>query len=185
MPVQIGTVTHPFSDPTGLLSDCHRRIENFLGVLKSVADNCDRELTDEAHASLGNALQYFREAAPKHTADEEESLFPRLRALADAELAAALGRLDDLEKDHRWAEVQHATVERLGHKYWENRRLSPDDAQIFRNAVHQLQNMYRRHIDVEDLEIFPAAARVLCPELKSEIAQEMAARRSLQSTTAR
>jgi len=27
MPVQIGAVIHNFSDPTGLLSDCHRRIE--------------------------------------------------------------------------------------------------------------------------------------------------------------
>ena len=31
MPVQIGTETHNFSDPTGLLRDCHRRIEMFLG----------------------------------------------------------------------------------------------------------------------------------------------------------
>jgi hypothetical protein len=27
MPVQIGAKAHTFSDPTGLLSDCHRRIE--------------------------------------------------------------------------------------------------------------------------------------------------------------
>ncbi len=30
MPVQIGAQAHNFSDPTGLLSDCHRRIEMFL-----------------------------------------------------------------------------------------------------------------------------------------------------------
>ena len=30
MPVQIGAQSHSFSDPTGLLSDCHRRIEMFL-----------------------------------------------------------------------------------------------------------------------------------------------------------
>jgi hypothetical protein len=34
MPVQIGAKTHNFSDPTGLLSDCHRRIEMFLGVAR-------------------------------------------------------------------------------------------------------------------------------------------------------
>lgn len=34
MPVQIGAPGYNFSDPTGLLSDCHRRIEMFLRVLR-------------------------------------------------------------------------------------------------------------------------------------------------------
>jgi hypothetical protein len=37
MPVQIGTETHNFSDPTGLLTDCHRRIEMFLAALERIA----------------------------------------------------------------------------------------------------------------------------------------------------
>ena len=36
MPVQIGAQTHNFTDPTGLLSDCHRRVEMFLGTLVAV-----------------------------------------------------------------------------------------------------------------------------------------------------
>lgn len=78
MPVQIGAHAHSFSDPTGLLSDCHRRIKMFLGSLQHVAEVIDRPLTDDARAALESALRYFRESAPKHTADEEESLFPRL-----------------------------------------------------------------------------------------------------------
>jgi len=78
MPVQIGAPAHNFSDPTGLLSDCHRRIEMFLRVLEGVALVIDRPLTGESRSALESALRYFREAAPKHTADEEESLFPRL-----------------------------------------------------------------------------------------------------------
>jgi len=42
MPVQIGAKTHPFSDPTGLLSDCHRRIETSLGALEGVASVIDQ-----------------------------------------------------------------------------------------------------------------------------------------------
>jgi hypothetical protein len=42
MPVQIGAKGHSFSDPTGLLSDCQRRIEMFLGSLQRVADVIDR-----------------------------------------------------------------------------------------------------------------------------------------------
>ena len=38
-------------------------------------------MTEETRVALESALRYFREAAPKHTADEEESLFPRLRQM--------------------------------------------------------------------------------------------------------
>jgi hemerythrin superfamily protein len=89
MPVQIGAETHDFSEPTGLLSDCHRRIEMFLGSLQRVSEFVDRPLTSQARAALESALPYFQEAAPKHTADEEESLFPRLRQIP-AEQAGVL-----------------------------------------------------------------------------------------------
>lgn len=76
MPIQIGVKTHSFSDPTGLLSDCHRRIEMFLSVLEAIAAVIDRPASEETRQSLESALQYFDQAAPKHTADEEVSLFP-------------------------------------------------------------------------------------------------------------
>ena len=74
MPVQIGAPTHNFTDPTGLLSDCHRRVEMFLGTLEAVANVIDRPATEESRRALESALRYFAQAAPKHTADEEESL---------------------------------------------------------------------------------------------------------------
>ena len=56
MPVQIGAPTHDFSDPTGLLSDCHRRIEMFLGSLDAVARVIDRPLADEASSDARFSL---------------------------------------------------------------------------------------------------------------------------------
>lgn len=181
MPVQIGSTAHSFANPTGLLSDCHRRVEMFIGSLKVVADTSGQELTQETRRSLDLALRYFRDAAPKHTADEEESLFPRLRQLANPEVKAALDRMDALESDHRWAEPLHSEVERLGGKYLDQGRLSPDDAQVFRDSVHQLYGMYRSHIEMEDREVFPIADRVLPADWKAEIAREMAARRGVKA----
>src|SRR5690348_4601042 len=100
MPVQIGAKAHNFSNPTGLLSDCHRRIEMLLGALQAVAKTIGQPLTEETAQALTAALRYFREAAPKHTADEEESLFPRLRNVNDPGAQAALAQLEQLEKDH-------------------------------------------------------------------------------------
>ena len=101
MPVQIGAKAYSFSEPTGLLSDCHRRIEMFMGSLERLSRLIDRQLEDNARAALDSALRYFREAAPKHTADEEQSLFPRLRQLQHPEVQAAIGTLEPLEKEHR------------------------------------------------------------------------------------
>ena len=82
MPVQIGSKASDFSDPTGLMSDCHRRIEMFLTALRAVGDCDGRQLAEDERRALDAALRYFCEAAPKHNADEEESLFPRLRPCA-------------------------------------------------------------------------------------------------------
>jgi Hemerythrin HHE cation binding domain len=89
MPVQIGATAHNFTDPTGLLSDCHRRVEMFLGMLVRVAEVIDRPATEETSRALESALRYFAQAAPKHTADEEQSLFPRLRRIDDPEIRPA------------------------------------------------------------------------------------------------
>src|ERR1700694_2567703 len=96
MPIQIGQKESDFTDPLGLLSDCHRRIEHFLAVLIRLCDKAQGGPLDaEREDLLKKALAYFRNAAPKHTADEEHSLFPRLRASAASE--APLARLAELE----------------------------------------------------------------------------------------
>lgn len=177
MPVQIGAKTHAFTDPTDLLSDCHRRIEMFLGSLESVSRVIDQPPDSETRAALENALRYFREAAPKHTADEEHSLFPRLRGQRNSELESALAQLDHLEGDHRWAEQHHAEVENLGQEYLSDGGLSIEEVGSFRTAVTELSSMYKRHIAMEDEVLFPLAARVLSADEKSAIAAEMAGRR--------
>ncbi len=179
MPVQIGAVAHNFSDPTGLLSDCHRRIEMFLGSLDAIAKVIDSPLTDETRRALDSALRYFREAAPKHTADEEESLFPRLRQVSHPDVQLALATLDELENDHRWAAPLHAEVEILGQRYLSEGSLSAREAEEFREAVAKLTSMYQQHISVEDDVVFPMAAQLLSRAERAAIADEMASRRKV------
>src|SRR5204863_20792 len=72
MPIRIGQpVDHSFDEPLGLLSDCHRRIEYFLHVLLTLADQPSHTLTREQKMQAEEALWYFETAAPRHTADEE------------------------------------------------------------------------------------------------------------------
>jgi len=183
MPVQIGAKTHNFTDPTGLLSDCHRRVEMFLGTLTAVSDVIDRPATEETSRALESALRYFGQAAPKHTADEEESLFPRLRQIEHPEVESAFSRLEQLEEEHRWAAPLHAEVERIGTQYLSTGSLSSSEVEEFRKAVASLASMYKQHIGVEDELVFPLAARLLSDADKSAIADEMAGRRKVRLVT--
>jgi len=183
MPVQIGAKSHNFTDPTGLLSDCHRRVETFLGMLTAVAERIDQPITEETRGALESALRYFGQAAPKHTADEEASLFPRLRQIDHPEIQSAFAKLDKLEADHRWAEPVHAEVERIGVHYLETGELPAAEVQLFRSSVASLVSMYKQHINVEEELIFPLATRLLSDGEKSAIAHEMAERRQVKLVT--
>ena len=177
MPVQIGAKAHSFSEPTGLLSDCHRRIEMFLGSLQQAAALLDHPLETEARSALEAALRYFRDAAPKHTADEEESLFPRLRQMRNAELESAIKALDPLEQEHERADALHREVDELGRKYLNGDDLTSDEVKRFRTAVAELASIYIDHIKIEDEVVFPIAGKLLPADEKAAIAQEMAQRR--------
>jgi iron-sulfur cluster repair protein YtfE (RIC family) len=177
MPVQIGVSVHDFSHPTGLLSDCHRRIELFIDLLEAVGQVIDQPAADKTKRTLEAALRYFREAAPTHTADEEESLFPRLRCVKDPDAQAALAKLDQLEKDHQSAGPLHAEAERLGQLYLSRGILSSAEAGEFRIAIATLKSMYRQHISIEDQVVFPVAAALLPQSDQVVIGEEMAARR--------
>lgn len=182
MAVQIGQKPeHGFTEPLGLLTDCHRRIERFLNVLARVADEVrGAEMNAEQKQAFIAALQYFRDAAPKHTADEERSLFPRLRAARGAEVEAALAEVDRLEADHVRADRLHHEVDELGCAWIRNGRLPAQSAERLCTLTRKLQDIYAAHIELEDTRVFPLAARVLLAEDEQQaIGREMAARRNV------
>ena len=179
MPIVIGAKQESdFGDPIGMLGDCHRRIERFLSVLVRVAgERNGAEMTSEERVSFDNALRYFREAAPNHTADEEESLFPRLRESNDERLRNMIGKMEALEQEHRGADRLHRKVDELGGRWLEVGRLEAAQAEGLRAALAGLDSMYRSHIRTEDTELFPTAAAALSDEQRRVIGTEMRNRR--------
>lgn len=179
MPVQIGAKQESGpDDPTGWLSDCHRRIERFLSVLVTVTEQATGgALTEPQRIAFENALRYFRDAAPKHTADEEESLFPRLRKIDAADLHDALDLVTGLEQDHRTAEAMHAEVDRLGVQWLTGGHWGDEQAARLAELLKGLTRMYAQHIDIEDNQVFPAAKRLLPDAERIAAGREMAARR--------
>ncbi len=181
MPVTIGAKPPgDFSNPIELLSDCHRRIERFLAVLVRVAaEGNGGEMTGEQRREWEQALDYFRNAAPRHTADEEESLFPRLRHAEQAEARKAFAAMQELETEHGQATEWHARVDEIGTRWLRENKLTSDDTDCLKEALDQLSELYRHHIAIEDLNVFPIASAALSSEEKADIGREMARRRGL------
>ena len=136
MPVTIGATASTFTNPIGLLSDCHRRIDRFLKTLQTIAnEKRGRPLDAEYRRALEIALKYFREAAPKHTADEEEDLFPALRSLGQART------LNSLEPDRQARERSqsgrkwHRECDEIGRRWLRDDGLCPAGCGAIRNAL--------------------------------------------------
>jgi hemerythrin-like domain-containing protein len=182
MPIQIGEKPSPtFAQPLALMSDCHRRVEKFLQALVIATEQAQGgPLNDLQREGLQSALRYFREAAPRHTADEEESLFPRMRQCSSEEVALALAKIDALEADHVVAKAAHAIVERHGDLWLEQGTLGKEETAELLRELRKLQGIYGRHIAVEDNDIFPLAQRVLKSNELAEVGREMAERRGQQ-----
>jgi hemerythrin-like domain-containing protein len=163
-----------------VLGDCHRRIERFLRVLIVVTEQAHGgELNAELREALEIALRYFREAAPKNTADEEDSLFPQLRVCGHPEATQVLTVLEGLEHDHDAATQGHAEIERLGRRWLHDGRLSPNDTEQLASQLRTLEAIYTRHIAVEDGDLFPLARRVLTPAALAALGRAMALRHGL------
>jgi hemerythrin-like domain-containing protein len=177
MGIQIGAKPDSgFDDPIGMLQDCHRRIEQFLHILCLVVDRAPgRPLTSEERAAVESALHYFRVGGRRHTADEEESLFPRMRA--DEAAAGAVGEIDALEADHREANELHDAVDKLYSVWAEGQPLSPEEEGRLRASMQRLKHLYDGHIKVEENLVFPAASKALDRETIASIGEEFRERR--------
>ncbi len=177
MGIQIGAKPDSgFDDPIGMLKDCHRRIEQFLHVLCLVVERAPgRQLSEEEHAAVQSALNYFRVGGQRHTADEEMSLFPRMQKEESA--AGALKEIEALEADHREADELHLAVDKLYAAWSEGRPLSSEDEQRLRAATQRLKQLYEGHIKIEENLVFPHAAASMDAETIAAIGEEFRERR--------
>lgn len=180
MPILIGEKPGPdFRDPLGLLADCHRRIEKFLKILGTVTHHVQGARLDaEQYQALDVALRYFRESAPKHAADEEESLFPRM--LSNTRNAGeATSLIKGLDEDHRGLNELHKQIDDLGRRWLAADRLTSPEIARFAGLIAEVREVYARHISQEESELYPLAASLLEADDFEAIAAEMAQRRGL------
>lgn len=177
MTVSIGAkLDSGFEDPIGMLTDCHRRIQRFLFVLVTVFERAkDRSLTFDEILPLKSALRYFREGGQRHTADEEESLFPRLFAVGDTSTCDAIR---SLEGEHEDAARLHEIVEAALEDWIAGGAvLSASSKDRLAQSLKRLQELYDAHIHFEEGTVFPRAQELLDQDAIRVIGDEFRLRR--------
>ena len=155
--------------PFELLYACHDKVRRFSALAGALSTHVSANGVDsEARTAASNILRYFELALPNHHADEEEDIFPALRALADSTLNAAIDAILD----------EHCTLARLWQQVrpWLNQIADgrrPDATPL---ALANFVTAYPAHAAREEREIFPALNR-LAPAEVERLAARMRARR--------
>ena len=163
------------TDPLEKLHACHGRIEEQLQTLETMARRLSAGIPDRAAESAAKAvMRYFDTTGAQHHRDEDEDLFPLLRARA-----AAVGRIevaagiDELEREHATLEAQWRRLrEALGAV-----AALREDACIDAGDAERFAWLYRRHMDREAQLVLPFARETLGTGERAELGARMAARR--------
>lgn len=162
--------------PLEMLSACHGRVQTQCETLQRLCEHLPRHGADSAAVQAAEAvLRYFRQAAPHHHADEEADLFPALLDAARGTDHADVRRLTrSLIEDHRaleglWQRLE-GELERLR---------AGDAAALARETVSAFVAAYTQHIEREESELLPLAARLLDAAALTRVGSAMRERRGI------
>lgn len=143
-----------------MLRNSHRKLRERLDELSAAVGG---EVGERERDVVDGVLGFFERAVARHEADEEASLFPRLRG--QAELEALCAALAEEHGKQAWL------AEELG------RALDAGDVATMRRVTDELVASYQHHLAREDDELFPAAERLLDEDARAEMLAEMDRRR--------
>ena len=165
-----------FEAPLEMLSACHHRIERQCATLRRLAPHLAAHGADvEARTAAAGVLRYFETSGQQHHTDEEEDLFPALiESMAGSDAVCLRALTDRLTADHReldahWRRVRTALI----------RVVAGDGGALPAPDVDALVGLYAQHIECEERELLPMAARLLSDDALQQIGRAMRERRGI------
>jgi iron-sulfur cluster repair protein YtfE (RIC family) len=161
------------SDPVEHLLACHGRIRQFVAIAARLA-RVEEASTDEVADAARSVERFFRNGLPLHAEDEDRSIAPRLLAVVDADVRAAVERMRD---EHPAIDESSAELARVCKILVDDPSLHRSIAPSLRALVEELGARLEAHLVAEETLVFPAISALLPPDARAEIAAEMTARR--------
>jgi hemerythrin-like domain-containing protein len=162
--------------PLEMLSACHGRVERQCATLRRMVPHVAAHGADaQARSAAAAVMRYFDTSAAHHREDEEVDLFPALlESMAGSDAVCIREITERLVDDHRRLEVAwrrvRAALERIA---------AGESAPLPGEDVEALVTLYERHIEVEERELLPMAARLLGEGELARIGRAMRVRRGI------
>src|ERR1039457_4999392 len=163
----------PPEDAVDLLVGCHQRIRHFTGVAAKLA-HAQGAAPDEVRQAAGNVHRYYSVSLPLHEADEDQTLQPRLRDVADQPVRHALLAMSE----------QHQEIDELIERLLPLLVLVTNNPDALAEVggemcslTKALEEIFRAHLQMEEEVIFPAIRQVLPEYVREEILRKMQQRR--------
>ncbi|MDQ3196409.1 MAG: hemerythrin domain-containing protein [Pseudomonadota bacterium] len=140
-----------------MLSACHHRLEQQCATLRRLVPHLAAHGADEdARIAAANVMRYFDTSARHHLADEED-LFPALiESMAGSDAVCLRELTEGLKADHRTLEADWQRV-----RVVLERVVAGESVSLAADDVEALAGLYERHIEREENELLPMAARLL------------------------
>ncbi|KPF68150.1 hypothetical protein IP84_10335 [beta proteobacterium AAP99] len=163
-----------FDDPVEMLSVCHGRMQHALDTLRRLEAFLGSRGANEESASAASAvLRYFDIAAPLHHQDEDEDVYPALRACVAEDDPLRL-TLDELHEEHQKLDELWAFLRT------DLQAVAAGEAvQLDGQLVRQFRDATQRHLAIEDSIVLPYAQRLLPADVRRTVGRAMAQRRGL------
>ncbi|MDO9010841.1 MAG: hemerythrin domain-containing protein [Gallionella sp.] len=168
-----GATAPSFDHPLEMLRACHGKILRQCDTLQKLAAHLERKGCDQqAQQAAQGILRYFDTAGQFHHQDEEQNLFPALRAAAGADNLTLNALLERLLAEHvfmlaAW-EALHPVLLKLA---------QGNQATLTADLSENFISRYTDHIAIENAELLPFAARLLDLQQMELIGRRMAERR--------
>ncbi len=165
-----------FEAPLEMLAACHHRIEAQCATLRRLVAHLARHGADEqALIAADGVVRYFDSAAVDHHADEEADLFPALvESMAGSDPVCIREMTAALTAEHRRLEALWRGLRRQLEAVAAGRA-----ADLDADAVEAFTGLYARHIEREEAELLPMAARLLDDDALDRVGRAMRERRGI------
>ncbi|MEZ5344222.1 MAG: hemerythrin domain-containing protein [Pyrinomonadaceae bacterium] len=169
-----------FTKPLDVLFQCHSRIAANLESIRRASetlrksDECD---FNEVFNSFDTVLTHFSTAGVKHTQDEEDSLFPRMREYNDTVVSDVFEVIGQLEMQHKRAGSIEASLGKMIIDLALADSPDKNKLELVCDLSESLYDLYRPHIQMENEYVFPSAAKILTKEELLSVGREMYQRR--------
>lgn len=162
--------------PLEMLAACHGRVERQCATLRRLVPHLAAHgANQEARTAATNVLRYFDTSAKDHHADEEVDLFPALiESMAGSDAICIRELVDALTADHRALEAAwrhlRSVLERIA---------GGESVLLASDKVEAFVGLYERHIEREERDLLPMAARLLSEDDLARVGRAMRERRGI------